>query len=92
MNEVIQGRPDLKKCIDMYPEKGKKVVFPENTQVPANSILKIESDLTEVVICRKSNMGMSIIGYLKFKGAQNLTIFIDSDGIFRARINQQNFI
>lgn len=36
-------------------------------------------------------METNIIGYLSFKGTDNLTIFIDNDGIMRARLLKSNF-
>lgn len=35
-------------------------------------------------------MGISPIGYLSFKGPDNLTLLFDNDGILRARLMKQN--
>lgn len=43
-----------------------------------------------MLICKEDSLGMIIIGYVVFKGPDNLTILIDNDSIMRARLMKQN--
>ncbi len=43
-----------------------------------------------MLICQEGRLEQTAIGYLSFKGPDNLTILIDGDGIIRARLMKQN--
>lgn len=79
------------KQISSYNKQSKKILFDKNSILPANSIAKIEGEgQNEALICQEEHLEVIIIGYICFKGTDNLTVLIDGDGIMRARLMKQN--
>ena len=77
--------------LSLYSKLNKKILFDKNSILPANTIAKIEGQgQNEVLICQEEHLEVTIIGYICFKGTDNLTVLIDNDGIMRARLMKQN--
>lgn len=79
------------KLVENYQKCERKIIFDKNSIMPANTIVKIDGEgLNEVLICKEDRLGMTVIGYVAFKGSDNLTVLVDNDGVMRARLMKQN--